>query len=83
MESDMEKVRQRMQQLMLPIDRQLLMCDNQEDTMMLACAMLERAMELLDAAICPEGTDAILTSAVGDRLAKRARRNNGQEDSDY
>lgn len=76
METNLEKVQQRMQQLMMPIDRQLLMCDNPEDTMMLACAMLERSMALLDAAIDPEGTDAIITSTIGDRLAKRARRNN-------
>jgi hypothetical protein len=76
MERNMEKVKLRMQQLMTPIDRQLLMCDSQDDTLMLACAMMERAMELLDTAVGPDGTDAILVSAVGDRLAQRAKERN-------
>lgn len=83
MEPDIEKAKERMQQLMVPIDRQLLMCDNQEDTLMLACAMLERAMEVLDVSIGPTATEAILVSSIGDRLSNRARRENGKKNTDY
>ena len=73
----MERVRIRMAELMEPVDRQLMMCDSRQDTLMLACAMMERATEILDAAITPAATDSILTASVSERLAKRAMRDEG------
>lgn len=73
METNLQRAQQRMQRLMVPIEQQLLMCDTQEDTLLLACAMLERALRLMDGAIGADGTDAIITGTVGDRLSARAR----------
>jgi len=43
--SDIEK---RMFELMTTIDKQILMCDNAEDQLMFACAMMQRAREIFD-----------------------------------
>jgi hypothetical protein len=43
--SDVEK---RMSELMLPIDKQILMCDNKEDQLMMACAMMQRTKEIFE-----------------------------------
>ena len=37
-----------MSELMLPIEQQILMCDDREDQLMMACAMLQRTRELFD-----------------------------------
>ena len=44
----MSRIEQRMAELMEPVDQQLLMCDNREDQLMLACAMLQRVREVFD-----------------------------------
>jgi hypothetical protein len=38
--------RQRMAELMAPIEQQILMCDNREDILMMACAMMQRTHEI-------------------------------------
>ena len=43
---DNEQVKERMTELMVPVERQLLMCDSTEDQLMMACAMLQRVSEL-------------------------------------
>jgi len=37
-----------MRELMRPIEQQILMCDDREDQLMMACAMLQRTRELFD-----------------------------------
>jgi hypothetical protein len=44
----MSDIRGRMAELMEPIDRQIMMCDNREDVLMLACAMLTSARVIFD-----------------------------------
>ena len=44
----MSNVRNRMAELMEPIDKQILMCDNREDLLMLACAMLTSVRMIFD-----------------------------------
>ena len=56
----MTDVTQRMAELMQPIDRQIMMCDNKNDVLMLACAMLEKTKTILDAQIGTEGRKIIL-----------------------
>jgi hypothetical protein len=41
-------IEQRMTELMAPIEQQILMCDDREDQLMMACAMLQRVRELFD-----------------------------------
>ena len=52
-------VSQRMSELMQPVDRQILMCDNTEDIMMMACAMMQRVKEILDNQMGEEGRRAM------------------------
>jgi len=44
----MSDVRNRMAELMEPIDKQIMMCDNREDLLMLACAMLTSVKMIFD-----------------------------------
>jgi len=50
-----KQVQQRMAELMGPIDRQILMCDNREELLMLACAMLTSVKDIFDQEIGPDG----------------------------
>ena len=59
----MTQIRKRMARLMQPIDRQIMMCDDREETMMLACAMLRSSMTILDANIGKHGRTEIVTDA--------------------
>jgi hypothetical protein len=49
------EVQQRMAELMEPIDRQILMCDDREELLMLACAMLTSVKDIFDQEIGPDG----------------------------
>jgi hypothetical protein len=44
-----------MAELMYPIDQRILMCDDREDLLMLACAMMQRSKEIFDAELGEEG----------------------------
>ena len=44
----MSDIEQRMRELMAPVEQQILMCDDREDQLMMACAMLQRTRELFD-----------------------------------
>jgi len=44
----MSPIERRMSELMEPIEQQLMMCDDREDQLMMACAMLQRVRELFD-----------------------------------
>ena len=52
---DRELVRQRMSELMEPIDRQIMMSDNREELLMLACAMMQRTTEIFEAELGVNG----------------------------
>lgn len=51
----MTPIQQRMSELMEPIDQQLLMCDDRQDQLMLACAMLQRVKEVFDYQLGEDG----------------------------
>lgn len=42
-------------ELMRPIEQQIMMCDNREETLLFACAMLERSKTILEAHIGKRG----------------------------
>lgn len=48
--------RQRMEELMAPIEQQILMCDNREDILMMACAMMQRTNEIFVNELGEDGT---------------------------
>jgi hypothetical protein len=52
-----------MAELMLPIEKQILMCDNEDDMLMLACAMLQRTGEIFDKVLGDKGRHMLLTDA--------------------
>ena len=43
---DKDAVKNRMAELMAPIEQQILMCDTREDLLMIACAMMQRTHEI-------------------------------------
>lgn len=68
---DGDYVEMRMRELMEPVERQLMMCDNVEDQMMMTCAMLQRCFEVLDLHIGENGADAMMLSHVSERQTNR------------
>ena len=50
-----DDVESRMRELMQPIDQQIYMCDNPEDMLMIACAMLQRVREIFDGNLGEDG----------------------------
>ena len=51
----MDKVAKRMAELASPIERQILMCDNREELLMMACVMLQRTKEIFDQELTVDG----------------------------
>jgi hypothetical protein len=49
------KIAARMAELMQPVDQQIMMCDDREEVLMMACAMMQRCREIFDTQIGVEG----------------------------
>jgi hypothetical protein len=62
----MSKITDRMQELCAPIEQQILMCDNREDILMMACAMLTHVKTMLDSQIGVQGRKTIMGNANND-----------------
>jgi len=45
----------RMDELMAPVERQIMMCDTREELLMMACAMQQRTKEIFDYELGVEG----------------------------
>ena len=52
---DKDTVRKRMDELMGPIDRQIMMSDSREELLMIACAMMQRTTEIFESELGVEG----------------------------
>ena len=52
---DKEAVKKRMDELMTPIDQQIMMSDSREELLMIACAMMQRTTEIFDAQLGENG----------------------------
>jgi len=50
-----DRITSRMLELMKPIEQQILMCDNREDLLMMACAMLQHVKTIFDLELGEEG----------------------------
>ena len=59
-------VQERMRELCKPIEQQILMCDSQEDILMMACAMLQHVKTMMDSQICVLARKQILEEANND-----------------
>ena len=51
----MSEVEQRMHKLMAPVEQQIMMCDDEKDLLMMACAMMQRTREIFDQTLGEEG----------------------------
>jgi len=60
------RITERMKELCQPIEQQILMCDDKEDVLMMACAMLQHVKTMLDSQIGVDGRKQILESANND-----------------
>lgn len=58
-----DKSKKRMAELMAPIDKQIMMCDNEQDVLMLACMMLSTAKHIFDNQLGVEGRKKMLDAA--------------------
>ena len=60
----MSDIQDRMAELMQPIDQQIMMCDDRDDVLMLACAMLQRVREIFDSQLSVEGRKKMFRSMI-------------------
>jgi hypothetical protein len=58
---DIEK---RMSELMAPVDQQIMMCDDREELLMMACAMLQRVNEIFTQELGERGRDMMFRDQV-------------------
>ena len=49
------EVAQRMGELMAPVEQQIMMCDDEKDLLMMACAMMQRTREIFDQTLGEQG----------------------------
>ena len=54
------KLQAKLHELMKPIDSQIMMCDDENDLLLFACAMLTRASRILDDQISELGRKKIM-----------------------
>ena len=59
-----DEIKQRMAELMAPIDQQIMMCDDKQELLMLACAMLQRVTEIFDQELGKDGRKRMLKDLV-------------------
>ena len=52
-----QNIEKRMTELMSPVEQQIMMCDDREDLLMLACAMLQRVNEIFTQELGERGRD--------------------------
>ena len=58
---DIEK---RMSELMAPVDQQIMMCDDREELLMMACAMLQRVNEIFTQELGERGRDMMFRDQI-------------------
>jgi hypothetical protein len=57
-------IEQRMTELMAPVEQQILMCDDREDLLMMACAMLQRVNEIFTQELGKTGRDMMFRDQI-------------------
>lgn len=62
MDSNVEKLERRISRLMMPIETQIMMCDDANDLVLLATGMLRKAIILLDNQYQSEARKALVES---------------------
>lgn len=59
-----DEILKRMTELMGPIDKQIMMCDDNKELLMFACAMLQRVTEIFDQELGVDGRKRMLKDLV-------------------
>ena len=59
-----DEILKRMTELMGPIDKQIMMCDDNKELLMFACAMLQRVIEIFDQELGVDGRKRMLKDLV-------------------
>ena len=57
-----EQIERRIERLMLPVETQIMMCDDQNDLLLLAVGMLRKAILIFDNQYNSEGRKAVIES---------------------
>ena len=61
---DKKKVNDQMNELMKPVDQQIMMCDDEKEVLMMACAMLQRVATIFDIQMGPDGRKEMFKTLV-------------------
>lgn len=59
---DNEKIERRIERLMLPVETQIMMCDDQNDLLLLAVGMLRKVILIFDNQYQQDGRKAVIES---------------------
>ena len=59
-----DEILKRMTELMGPIDKQIMMCDDNKELLMFACAMLQRVTEIFDQELGVDGRKRMLMDLI-------------------
>ena len=62
--NDKKKINDRMNELMKPVDQQIMMCDDEKEVLMMACAMLQRVATIFDIQLGPTGRKEMFKTLV-------------------
>jgi len=63
-EYDENKVSARMEELIKPVDQQIMMCDDEKEVLMMACIMLQRVSTIFDIQLGVEGRKKMFKTLV-------------------
>ena len=59
-----QDIEKRMTELMAPVEQQIMMCDDREELLMMACAMLQRVNEIFTQELGERGRDMMFRDQV-------------------
>ena len=66
MKGKKSKIQIRANELIRPIDQQIMMCDSREETLLFACILLEKAKTIFEANLGKRGRREIFSMKMGD-----------------
>jgi len=66
MKGKKSRIQIRANELIRPIDQQIMMCDSREETLLFACILLEKAKTIFEANLGKSGRREIFSMKMGD-----------------
>ena len=66
MKGKYSKIQRRAQELIKPIEQQIMMCDSSEETLLFACVLLEKAKTIFEANLGKDGRREIFSMKMGE-----------------